>query len=438
MQAVIMAGGKGTRLRDITNDEIPKPMAPIAGKPILRWQVEHLREQGVSDIVMIIGHLGHKIREYFGDGTAFGIHIYYINETTPLGTAGALSMLPPLLKENNFFLVFGDVLFDIDLRRMYCFHQKQHALATLFIHPNSHPFDSDLVVCGEESQVLRFDSKNNVRNYWYHNCVNAGLYLMNREICQYVPPDTKVDMEKQLLPQLISMGKGIYGYQSTEYIKDVGTVERITKAEKELRSGYIAGRSLKRKQKAIFLDRDGTINRKNGLIYKEEQFVLEDCAVEAIKRINQSGYLAIVITNQPVVARGMCDITEVEQIHRKMETLLGQMGAYLDGIYFCPHHPDKGYPEENPTYKIHCCCRKPDIGMVEKAMQRNNIDLSKSWMIGDSTVDIQTGSNAGMHTALVLTGDAGDDRKYDIKPDLISRDLLQAVNRIIEGGFTDE
>ena len=146
-----MAGGKGTRLRLLTNDEIPKPMAPVAGKPILQWQVECLREQKVANIIMVVGHLGEKIQEYFQDGSGFGVNIQYISETMPLGTAGALSMLPPLLTEENFFLVFGDVLFDIDLERMMRFHMDNRAMATLFVHPNAHPFDSDLVIydgCG--------------------------------------------------------------------------------------------------------------------------------------------------------------------------------------------------------------------------------------------------------------------------------------------------
>ena len=170
MQAVIMAGGKGTRLRAITNDEIPKPMAPVAGKPILQWQIESLRGQGVTDIV-------EKIREFFQDGWQFGVNIRYIEETIPLGTAGALSLLPPLLIGDTFFLVFGDVLFEIDLARMLAFHQKKQAEATLFVHPNSHPFDSDLVVCDSEDQVRGFDSKHNARTGWYHNCVNAGFYI---------------------------------------------------------------------------------------------------------------------------------------------------------------------------------------------------------------------------------------------------------------------
>ncbi|MBQ7655369.1 MAG: HAD-IIIA family hydrolase [Clostridia bacterium] len=431
MQAVIMAGGKGTRLRAITNDEIPKPMAPVAGKPILEWQIGQLREQGVTDIVLIIGYLGEKIRAYFQNGAAFGVSIRYIEETTPLGTAGALSMLPPLLKGQEFFLVFGDVLFDIDLERMSRFHESRGAFATLFAHPNAHPFDSDLLVCDADGRVRRFDSKHNVRDYWYHNCVNAGIYLMDGTVCGHVPENTRVDLEKELLSGLIESGQAIFAYQSPEYVKDVGTVERIHAAEAELSSGYAAGRNLKNRQKAIFLDRDGTINRKNGLVFREEQFELEPCAAEAIREINRSGYLAVVVTNQPVVARGLCGVGDVENIHRKMETLLGKEGAILDAVYFCPHHPDKGYPEENPAYKIPCECRKPGIGMLKAAAERFNIDLTQSWMIGDGTTDVQTGINAGTHTALVRTGDAGQDGKCSVKPELTADDLLAAVREII-------
>lgn len=430
IQAVIMAGGKGTRLRAITNDEIPKPMAPVAGKPILEWQIECLRRQGIQEIILIIGHLGHKIREYFGDGAAFGVKISYIEESEPLGTAGALSMLPERLTGPSFFLIFGDVLFDIDLERMRQFHEEKQAAATLFVHPNVHPFDSDLVVCDAAGRVQRFDSKHNVRDYWYQNCVNAGFYLMDRSVCDRVPKGQKTDLEKDILSAMIADGAAVYGYRSPEYIKDVGTVERIRRAEQELTSGFIAGKNLNKPQRAIFLDRDGTINRKNGLVYQEDQFELEPCAVEAIRAINSSGYLAIVVTNQPVVARGLCQIEDVERIHRKMETLLGQEGVYLDDICYCPHHPDKGYPEENPAYKIPCHCRKPDIGMLEDCVRKYNIDLAASWVVGDTTVDIQTGKNAGTKTALVLTGDAGKDGKYHVQPDLVARDLLEAIKEI--------
>ena len=432
MQAIIMAGGKGTRLRSITNDEIPKPMVPILGKPILQWQIETLKREGISNIVLVIGHLGNRIQEYFQDGSQFGVTISYFEEKEPLGTAGALAFLSPQLCENDFFLIFGDVIFDIDLQRMMDYHNQKNAIATLFVHPNTHPYDSDLVVCDSDNKIVKFDHKNDSRKYWHHNCVNAGFYLMNREICTQLSKNQKTDLEKELLAGLIKNQYPVYAYSSTEYIKDVGTVERLKKSEDDLQNGIVSQRNLKQKQKAIFLDRDGTINRKNGLIFQENQLELEDEAADAIHKINDSGYLAIVVTNQPVVARGMCTIEQLEKIHMKMETLLGNQGAYLDEICYCPHHPDKGYPEENPIYKIPCCCRKPNTGMIEKCVEKYNIDLNQSWMIGDTTVDIQTGKNANMHTALVLTGDAGKDHKYSVTADLVCKNLLEAVEKIIK------
>lgn len=252
MQAVIMAGGKGTRLAAITKDEIPKPMVPIHGKPLLLWQVEELRRHGIYDIIMIIGHLGNKIQEYFGDGSPFGVSITYIVEGTPLGTAGALFYLKEYLTADYFLLVFGDVYFSIDIGRMEAFHREHSSIATLFVHPNSHPADSDLVVLARDGRVIRFDSKNNVRDYWYDNCVNAGFYILNRSICDFVSRPEKRDLEKDVLSVLVNDGADVYGYRSSEYIKDIGTVERITQAEKEIATGFISGKCLTNKQRCIF------------------------------------------------------------------------------------------------------------------------------------------------------------------------------------------
>lgn len=434
MQAVIMAGGKGTRLAGLTRDEIPKPMAPILGKPLLLWQMETLKRSGITEIILVIGHLGHVIRDYFGSGEGFGLHIRYFQEEKPLGTAGALSCIRPMLEE-TFFLIYGDVLFDIDLFRMKRFHDEKRSQATLFVHPNAHPFDSDLVELDQEQQVTRFDSKHNVRNYWYDNCVNAGLYLLERSVCASLPEQERIDLEADVLAPLCRQRGAVYGYRSPEYIKDIGTVERIRAAEADLCCGSVAARNLRRAQRAVFLDRDGTINVKRGLISSAEQFELEENAARAVRRINESGRLAIIVTNQPAVARGLCGIEEIEEIHRKMQTLLGREGAFLDAVRYCPHHPDRGYPEENPAYKISCRCRKPGIGMLEDCAERYHIDLADSWLIGDTTVDIQTGKNAGTRTALVLTGDAGGDKKYDVKPDLICRDVLEAAERILGKGL---
>ncbi len=165
--------------------------------------------------------------------------------------------------------------------------------------------------------------------------------------------------------------------------------------------GRVSGKNLKNKQKAIFLDRDGTINKYVGFLRDIDEFELLDGVADAIQEINASGYLAIVSTNQPVIARGEVSFDELEMIHNKMETLLGQKGAYLDAIYFCPHHPHKGYEGERPELKFDCECRKPKPGMLLKAAQEFNIDLAQSWMIGDGENDIKAGMNAGCKTALI-------------------------------------
>lgn len=432
MQAVIMAGGKGTRLAAITKDEIPKPMVPVNGKPLLLWQMEELKKNGITDIIMIIGHLGEKIEEYFQNGEKYGVHVSYIREHEPLGTAGAFYYLKDKIVSNYFLLVFGDVFFSIDIQRMEKFYIDHQAKAALFVHPNSHPADSDLVVLDENNKIFKFDSKHNVRNYWFDNCVNAGFYILNKEICDLVKKPCKQDLEKDILIPLVEKEDAVYGYRSPEYIKDIGTVDRIRQTEKDVENGFIEGKCLKNKQTCIFLDRDGTINQYRGLVWKDEDFELEENACDAIERINQSGKLAIVITNQPSVARGLCQIENIETVHKKMSTLLGKEGTYLDDVYFCPHHPDKGYPEENPAYKIPCECRKPKTGLIQKAVEQYHIDLSSSWMVGDTTVDIQTGKNAGLHTALVLTGEAGNDKKYDVTPDLVCKDLREAVEMILK------
>lgn len=434
MQAVIMAGGKGTRLAELTGDLIPKPMVPLLGRPLLEWQIDCLKRNGIRDIIMVIGYLGKVIQEHFEDGGKWGVNIRYYAEAEPLGTAGALPGMRDMLAD-EFVLLFGDLLLDVDLERMVAFHREKQALVTLFAHPNSHPFDSDLIVPDGEGRVTGFDSKHNDRSgYWYANCVNAGLYMMSEGILEYIPDGRRVDLEKEVLGPLCEGHASIYAYVSPEYVKDVGTVERIRTAEQELANGYVAARNLSCRQRAIFLDRDGTLNVLKGLIYEPEQLELETGAVEAIRAINSSGYLAVLVTNQPVVARGLCGIEGVELIHRKLQTLLGREGAYLDAIMWCPHHPDKGYPGENPDYKVPCHCRKPDIGMLTDCAAAYNIDLGASWMVGDTTVDIQTGINAGCKTALVLTGEAGQDKKYAVRADLAAENLLEAVRLILGDG----
>jgi len=431
MKAVIQAGGKGTRISEITGDVIPKPMLEISGYPILYHQMMNLKKNGITDITVIIGHLGNVIKYYFGDGKQFGLNISYVEEDPqkPLGTAGSLYFLKDKLKENFVFLL-ADVFIDIDFEKMEQYHIANNADVTLLTHPNGHPFDSDLVV--EEGGVVKaFDYKSNDRTtYNYKNLVNAGVMIFSPSVFKYLTELRKYNYEKDIIVPLINDGK-VVSYKSSEYAKDMGTPERYRRVQEDYNSGICDAKNLANKQKAIFLDRDGTINEYVGFLRKEEDFKLIPGVSEAIKKINNSGYLAIVVTNQPVIARGEVTEEELEEIHKKMETLLGLDGAYIDDIYYCPHHPDKGFEGEIPELKIECDCRKPKTGMLEKAAREHNIDLSSSIMIGDSTLDIKMAENAGMQSILLKTGQKGEDGKYDVSPTLIAEDLNDAINKII-------
>lgn len=403
MKVVIMAGGKGTRITSVASD-IPKPMILIDGKPVLEHEIACLRKQGFTDIILTVSHLGNVIMDYFQDGSKFGVHIEYYFEKEPLGNAGALFKIKDKLTE-DFLLLNADAMFDVDFKRFVDFHKQHNALVTLFTHPNSHPYDSGLIISNEYNQVEKWLAKEDERPIYYKNRVNAGLHVISPEVLNQVIDTQKIDLDRQLLKPLVGTKK-MYCYDSPEYVKDMGTPERYYAVCEDFKAGRVQSKNLFNKQKAIFLDRDGTINKYVGFLREFEQFELLPNTSEAIKKINDSGYLAIVVTNQPVVARGEVTFDQLDQIHNKMETLLGKDGAYLDGIYFCPHHPHKGFEGEIPELKVECECRKPKPGMLLQAAKDFNIDLSKSWMIGDSDNDILAGENAGCSTARVTEKDS--------------------------------
>lgn len=429
MKVVISAGGKGTRISSIASD-IPKPMIKIAGMPVLEHEINCLKEQGFNDIIITVSHLGKIIMDYFGNGSkispitgkSFGVNIEYFYEENPLGTAGALFKLKDKLTD-DFLLLNADAIFDVDFNRFVKFHKEQGGIITLFTHPNSHPYDSGLIISDENNRVKQWLSKEDERPLYYKNRVNAGLHVISPKALEKEFDTPKIDLDRQIIKPLIETGK-IVIYDSPEYVKDMGTPDRYYSVIKDFEEGIVESKNLKNKQKAIFLDRDGTINKYVGFLKEIDQFELISGADNAIKLINQLGYLAIVITNQPVIARGDITVEELNDIHNKMETLLGKSGAYLDGIYYCPHHPDKGFEGEIPELKFDCDCRKPKPGLLIKAAKDFNIDLENSWMIGDSIADIQAGKSAGCKTALIGTESLNCE-------DILEKDLLEAVLKII-------
>ena len=400
MKVVIIAGGQGTRIASV-NSEIPKAMIPIHGKPIIEYQVELAQRYGFNDFLFIIGYLGDQIESYFQDGSQWGVHISYFRETTPLGTAGALGLLRDQLTE-DFFVFYGDTVMDFDMLHMLNYHRANQADATLFLHPNDHPYDSDIVDIDAQGKVRGFHHKPHPEGFIAHNMVNAALFIFSPKILTAIEPGVKCHIEKHVLPRCISGGMNLYGYVSAEYIKDMGTPDRYYAVCDDVVSGKVARLNRAYARPAVFLDRDGVINYEVDLLHRVEQMQLIPGAAEAIRRINQMGYLAIVVTNQPVIARNLCSFEKLEQIHLQMETLLGHEHAYVNAIYYCPHHPDAGYPEERKEYKIRCNCRKPAPGMLLQAAKDWNIDLENSYMIGDSQRDVEAGNNAGVKQSILI------------------------------------
>jgi len=454
MKTVIMAGGKGTRISSIISN-IPKPMIKISGKSVLEYEIENLRNQGKTDIIITVSYLSDIIMSYFGDGSRFGVKISYFCEEQPLGNAGALLKLwqsGSLGKgaDEDFLLLNADAMFDIDFDKFIQFHTMHGGLATLFTHPNSHPYDSGLIDVDENHYVTMWLTKEDERPVYYKNRVNAGLHVLNTKLFAVAEIDpsligtrditgeiVKIDLDRQLLKPLAGTGK-LVAYDSTEYVKDIVTPKRFEQVCADLKRGRIKARNYRNPQKAIFLDRDGTINQYVGFLRTADDFELLPEAAEAIKLINDSGYLAIVVTNQPVIARGEVTVPELTNIHNKMETLLGVEGAYIDRIYYCPHHPDSGFYGEVKSLKVDCNCRKPKPGLILQAAQDYNINLNSSWMIGDSDQDVIAGNAAGCNTILLTRVDKESSVKNETKnctdriyPTFSAANLLEAVKIIL-------
>ena len=435
-QLIILAGGAGTRLRARLGD-LPKPMIPIAGKPLLEHQVELAKKYGFTDLIFFVHFRADLIEKHFGDGKKFGVQIRYVLEKEPLGTAGAVLAGFEKLAE-RFVVLYGDKMVKVDLQRIWNTHEKAKAAATLLLHPNDHPFDSDLVEIDSNSFVTAFHNRPHAGNVWRQNLVNAGLYVLEKNSLEPFRPSTLnsqlstiLDFGKDIFPAMVRAGKKLFGYNSPEFIKDIGTPERYDKISAQFAAGIVQRSSLATPQRAVFLDRDGTLNVDKNCLRRADELELLPGVAEAVHELNHHGWRTVVVTNQPVIAKGFCDETELQKIHNKLETLLGREHAFIDRIYFCPHHPEKGFPGERSELKIACDCRKPKIGMIEKAVTELNIDLTQSWLIGDTTTDLQTAKNAGLKSVLVRTGSAGRDGKFSAPPDFTADNLLDAVRLLL-------
>jgi len=431
MQLVILAGGKGTRMGDLARD-VPKSMVPIAGKPILEHQVEIARRHGLRDIILLTGHLAEVIEQHFGDGSRFGVNIRYSRETTPLGTAGAMKAIEPLLTD-DFVVFYGDTIFDLDLDALIAHHRATKATATLVVHPNDHPYDSDLVEADSTGRITAFHHKPHPPGSLRRNLVSAALYVMSPRVLEHVTAGVMADFGRDIFPAMVAQNETLVAYNTPEFLKDVGTPRRHGEVDRDLITGRVARLNRRNKRPAIFIDRDGVLNvERLDHVRRPEELVMLPGSGEAVAAINRSDYLAVVITNQPMIAQGFASEAELDRVHAGLEAELAKHHAFVDRIYYCPHHPEAGHPGERADLKIVCECRKPGIGMITKAAAEMNIDLSRSYFVGDRTVDLETGRRAGVNTILVRTGRSGGDRKFACPPHCTHDDLKQAADWILE------
>lgn len=431
MKAVILAGGKGERLFSLTKDT-PKSLIKIGERPIIEHQIILLKKYGIKEIWILLGYLGNQIREYLRDGKKWKVKLRYHQEKKLLGTAGALRTIENEIKED--FLVFsGDVMLNFDIKKFVNWHkQKKDNIASIIVHPNDHPFDSDLVEVDGTGRVISLLKRPHPSGTVFRNLSIASVYIFSPAIFQYIPSGIKSDIEKDIFPLILRSKYKIYAYNTPEYIKDIGTPERLKKVRQDYISGRVKRLNLKNKRKAIFLDRDGVINKEVDQLSKIEDFKIYNFVAEAIKKINKSDYLTIVITNQPMIAKGFMSEIDIDRVHKKLETELGLKGAKIDAIYYCPHHPERGFLGEVSELKIKCDCRKPKIGLIKKALRDFNLDLRKCFFIGDSSIDAKTAENAHIKFIGVKTGYACQDGRYQIKQNFqLYKNLLEAVKNII-------
>ena len=385
-QLVILAGGKGTRLKDRLGD-LPKPMIPIDGKPLLEHQIELARRHGFDEVLLLVHYHADLIEQHFGDGHRWNLRVRYLVEEKPLGTAGAVLAGFNELAE-RFAILYGDTMVNVDLARLWQTHASAHADATLLLHPNNHPLDSDLVETDAASWIVAFHNRPHAPEKFFQNLVNAGLYVIEKRALEpWRENQGSLDFGRDLFPALLRRGAKLFGYNSPEFIKDIGTPERYDWVCKQYAAGLIQRSSLATPQRAVFLDRDGTLVREVSALglHRADDLELLPGAAAAVHALNQAGFRAVLVTNQPIVAKGLCTEADLQHIHNKLETLLGREHAFLDRIYYCPHHPQKGFAGERTDLKIDCDCRKPRPGLVLQAQRDLHIDLAQSWFIGDST-----------------------------------------------------
>ncbi|MGV3523541.1 MAG: HAD-IIIA family hydrolase [Candidatus Sericytochromatia bacterium] len=432
MKAVILAGGRGSRLGALT-DTLPKPLIPVADKAVIVYQLELLQRHGIREVILLCGYLGDTLEKALGDGSTWNLRLEYVHEAEPLGTAGALTALSGKLDE-DFVLFSGDILLNFDLERLMNWHtSRPEAALTVVVHPNDHPLDSDLVEVDADQRVVKILTRPHPEGLRFRNLSIASVYVVSPRVLDWIDRTQKTDLEKHLFPVLLNQGLALYAYNTPEYLKDTGTPRRLAHVSADVASGRFERAHRRFPSRAVLLDRDGVINQEGPPVLVPDDLRLYPGAAEAIGQLNRAGWRVLVVTNQAAVAKGWLSLEALGQVHQQLETELGKVGAWIDGIYVCPHHPESGFPGEISALKKVCPCRKPAAGLLEQAIEDFNLDRSQSLMIGDASSDAAAAQAAGLRFMGVETGHGLQDGRSVLElPPRCVRDLPAAVDLILE------
>lgn len=427
MHLAILAGGKGTRLSKV-NKERPKCLTPVLEKEILLRQLEWAQSEGFEKVTLFLGYESQQVIEWLSIHN-FSMVVDVRVEGKPLGTAGAFSTFD---WSGPLFILYGDLVCNFDATRFLKFHEDKEGVATLFVHPNDHPYDSDLIQSDPQSRISNFHLKPHTGHPELGNCVSAAVYIVDPKIKFYIPSNGEpTDWMRDIFGPALQNKESIYAYRSSEYVKDMGTLDRLDKVEKHIETGLVDLKTYHNVRPAIFFDRDGTLNKSNGYVRSIDMLELENGASDALKLVSASPYQSMLLTNQPVIARGDCTEEELLSIHAYFEGTLGKEGAFLDDLYYCPHHPDCGFESEVKPLKIKCDCRKPNTKMIDDACLKHNIDRARSWVIGDSWRDVGAANNSGL-SCVYIGEDVEGLQTHDVQADHVANNVLDAVTFILK------
>lgn len=394
MEAVILAGGLGTRLRPCI-DNLPKPLAPIDGKPFLRYLLDYLYVNGVNRAIISTGYLAEAVEEFIGKSHR-GMVVEYCRENYPLGTGGAIKKALAMCKTEYPLVLNGDSFLDVDIAEMKKFRKKSDCPITLAAKFVSSAENSGFVVT-ENGRLCGFTEKGVTSS----GLINGGVYFIKKDLLNCISEE-KFSFEKAVLE------KGLCEtavYESKGYFIDIGIPENYKKAQEE--KDFLC---VRRKRRAVFLDRDGTLNYDTGHLYRKEDFEFLTGADKAVAEIKHKGYLAVVITNQAGIAKNLYSPSDVDSLHSFIDgELLNNTGVTADGYYYCPHHPDAVIEE----YRADCICRKPKPGLILKAVSDFaeigiDIDLESSFTVGNRLSDVLAGVNAGTGKNILIGSDECD------------------------------